>query len=221
VKIRGHRIELGEIESVLAEHAAVREAVVVAREDGAGDRRLVAYAVPRDGARPDAPQLRRFLEERLPDHMVPAAFVFLDSFPLTPNRKVDRKALPAPDAAERRDDDGYEPPVDELEEAIAGIWREVLHVSKVGTRDNFFDLGGHSISAVQVHGKLKKHFGRDLALTDLFRYPTVRALAEFLRGGAGRDGAAGTAAGQSRGQARKDSLRRRQLLEKRRAARET
>ena len=150
VKIRGFRIELGEIEARLMEHPGVREAVVIAREDTPGDKRLVAYytSAEAQGAG-DAEQLRSHLSAVLPEYMVPAAYVHLESLPLTPNGKLDRRALPAPqaDAYSTR---GYEPPQGEIEEQLAGIWAEVLKLDKVGRHDNFFSLGGHSLLAVRV-----------------------------------------------------------------------
>ncbi|MBW3656663.1 MAG: amino acid adenylation domain-containing protein, partial [Gemmatimonadetes bacterium] len=155
-KVRGYRIELGEIEARLAEHPQVREAVVVAREDAAGDTRLVAYVVGPDSVAADA--LRVSLAERLPEHMVPAAYVRLEALPLTPNGKVDRKALPAPegDAYARR---GYEAPVGETEGALAEIWSELLGVERVGRCDNFFALGGHSLLAVRVISRMRQVLG--------------------------------------------------------------
>jgi amino acid adenylation domain-containing protein len=204
VKIRGNRVELGEIEAALLEHPAVREAVVVAREDaspagGSPDQRLVAYVVAnkestmeqeeRQGAEDRSvfsafcsPQeLRAFLQPRLPSYMLPSAFVFLDTLPLTPNGKLDRRALPAPErSTEQR---VYIAPRTELERAIAEIWVAVLGVEQVGLDDNFFDLGGHSLLAMQVHSKLREHLGRDLSMLDLFKYTTVGALAKFLSQG--------------------------------------
>jgi amino acid adenylation domain-containing protein len=178
VKIRGHRIEPGEIESTLARHPAVREAVVMAREDSRGDRRLVAYAVLK--AEIAADELRRFLTDKLPEAMMPSAFVFLEKLPLTPNGKVNRKALPAP--PESRPDSGtaYVAPRTKRESAIAGVWQELLHVEQVGLHDNFFDLGGHSLLVVQVQAVLRDRLGIDLPVVKLFQYPTVHSLAGFL-----------------------------------------
>ncbi|HEU4561488.1 MAG TPA: amino acid adenylation domain-containing protein [Longimicrobium sp.] len=176
VKIRGFRIELGEIEARLAEHAAVRDAVVLAREDEPGDRRLVAYCVADEGV--DVESLRAHLAERLPGYMVPAAFVRLDAFPVTAGGKVDRRALPAPegdDLALR----GYEAPASETEQALADIWAEVLKVERVGRRDSFFDLGGHSLLAVQVISRVRQRMTAAVALRDLFTRPV---LADFARG---------------------------------------
>jgi acyl carrier protein len=189
VKIRGHRIELGEIEAALAEHAGVREAVVIAREDVPGDVRLVAYVIPRDShasAWTDgavlAKELREALRERLPETMLPAHFLRLDAFPQTPNGKIDRKALPAPAGAAQASAPADAPraPSNDVENAIVAIWKEVLQVDRVGTEDNFFDLGGHSLLAVRAHRRLCEVLPRRVSITDLFRFPTVRALAEYV-----------------------------------------
>ena len=149
VKIRGFRIELGEIEAQLGRLEQVRDAVVLAREDVAGDKRLVAYLTLRDEDRAgdDLEGIRKALRAVLPEYMVPSAFVTLPSFPLTPNGKLDRKALPAPeqDALLRQ---AYEAPQGAIEEKLAAIWSEILHVEQVGRHDHFFDLGGHSLLAV-------------------------------------------------------------------------
>jgi amino acid adenylation domain-containing protein len=178
VKVRGFRIELGEIEARLAEHPAVRQAVAVVREDTPGDARLVAYVVPA-GDPPGTDVLRRALAERLPDHMVPGAYVMLDALPLTPNGKVDRRALPAPEA--RRDlAGGFVEAATEAERTIAGIWREVLGTDRVGVEDTFFDLGGNSLSLIRLAQKLAEVMGSTATAVDLFRYPTVRAQAGYL-----------------------------------------
>ncbi|HVG44721.1 MAG TPA: condensation domain-containing protein, partial [Longimicrobium sp.] len=176
VKIRGFRIELGEIEARLAEHGAVRESVVLAREDEPGDRRLVAYCVADEGL--DVESLRAHLAERLPSYMVPAAFVRLDAFPVTAGGKVDRRALPAPegDALAMR---GYEAPQGETEQVLADIWAEVLRAERVGRRDSFFDLGGHSLLAVQMISRVRQRLAMEVALRDLFSRPV---LADFARG---------------------------------------
>jgi len=176
VKVRGFRIELGEIEARLADHPGVRDAVVVAREDVAGEKRLVAYYVGAGGV-VEVESLRAHLGERLPEHMVPAAYVRLESFPLTPNGKLDRAALPAPegDAYAARE---YEAPADETEAALAEIWAEVLRVDRVGRRDGFFELGGHSLLAVQVISRVRQVLEVEVSLGDLFTRPV---LAEFAR----------------------------------------
>lgn len=210
VKVRGYRIELGEIESALADHASVQQAVVIAREDQPGDIRLVGYAIPvRAGERPDEAALKEWLRERLPEFMVPAHLVFLAEFPQTPNRKVDRKALPQPGAGARKG-----PPVpaaDDREAALQAVWEEALGVP-VGVEDNFFDLGGHSLLAVRVQRMIEDRLGLKLSLTDLFRWPTVRALAQNL--GGGEDGAAKTDAAAKTGSSR--GARRRAMMSRRR-----
>ncbi|WP_437835307.1 amino acid adenylation domain-containing protein [Sorangium sp. So ce1153] len=180
VKVRGHRIELGEIESVLAKHPGVRECAVALRQIHADDARLTAYVVPRDGAlAPEA--LRSWLKERLPEAMTPSLFVELPALPLTPNGKIDRKALPAP-AAQRADRAAaFVPTRTKIEQQLAEIWSELLRVERVGIDDSFFDLGGHSLLLTQLHARLRRELDPSLALVDLFRYPTIRTLAERLR----------------------------------------
>lgn len=180
VKIRGFRVELGEIESVLLGHPAVREAVAMVREDVPGDRRLVAYLTAKEGEPPTVSELRGRLQAKLPDYMVPSAFVTLDRFPLTPNGKLDRKALPAPQDAGQRLGDLGPLPRNEMERTIAAIWQKVLHLEKVGVEDGFFDLGGHSLHLVQIQNRLEKVLNRPLSTMDLFRYPTISSLARYL-----------------------------------------
>ncbi|MBB4636050.1 non-ribosomal peptide synthetase [Longimicrobium terrae] len=175
VKVRGYRIETGEIETRLTELPGVRAAVVVAREDTGGEKRLVAYVV---GDEVGADALRAHLAGSLPGYMVPAAYVRLEEFPLTPNGKVDRKALPAPEG-EAYAARAYEPPAGDVEEILAGIWAEVLGVERVGRRDQFFNLGGHSLLAVQVISRVRQALGVKVALGELFTRPV---LAEFARG---------------------------------------
>ncbi|MDQ3039324.1 MAG: amino acid adenylation domain-containing protein, partial [Pseudomonadota bacterium] len=176
VKIRGFRIELGEIEARLVGCAQVREAVVLAREVGVDDQRLVAYLTMIDGAVVDAAVLRETLSRQLPDYMLPSAYVQLERLPLTPNGKLDRDALPAPDTtalAVR----GYEAPEGPVEQAIAHIWQELLGVERVGRHDNFFELGGHSLLAVLVVSRLRQVLGVEVALRELFAQPTLAFLA--------------------------------------------
>src|SRR5262249_31932918 len=159
--IHGVRIEPGEIEAVLEAHALVHHAVVLAREDAQGGRRLVAYVVTADASAPSVELLRAHLHERLPAHMVPSAFVFLDALPLTPNGKVDRKALPAP----RSDLHGGKScvsPRTEYERILAGVWCQVLKVDRVGVHDNFFDIGGHSLLAIESIVRFRELTGRSL-----------------------------------------------------------
>ncbi|HEX2188839.1 MAG TPA: amino acid adenylation domain-containing protein, partial [Longimicrobiaceae bacterium] len=171
VKIRGFRIELGEIEVRLAEHPEVREAVVLAREDVPGDRRLVAYVA---GA-VEADALRAHMRQNLPEYMVPGAFVVLDRLPLTANGKVDRKALPAPELgpAEER----YVAPRTPVEEVLAGIWAEVLRLERVGVEESFFDMGGHSLLATRMLSRVRERFGVELPLRALFEGPTIAEMA--------------------------------------------
>ncbi len=185
VKIRGFRVEPGEIEVALADHPAVRNAVVVAREDAGAEKRLVAYLLCTDGSGPRTEDLRAFLEERLPTHMVPSAFVVLDAFPLTPNGKVDRRALPEPAVHRSGLATTFAAPEADTELRIAAVWREVLGLPEVGVHDNFFDLGGHSLHLIRVHEKLAQEVGRAVSMVDLFKYPTIRALAAHLEDGLG------------------------------------
>ncbi|HEX8189934.1 MAG TPA: amino acid adenylation domain-containing protein, partial [Pyrinomonadaceae bacterium] len=179
VKIRGYRIELGEIEAVLSEHEVVREAVVVAREEAGGERRLVAYFVTAGGQEADAAELRAHLRGRLPEYMVPSAFVQLDEMPLTPNGKVDRRALPAPGQA-GAGKAGLLAPRTAVEEILVGIWNNVLRVGEVGVNANFFELGGHSLLATQLMVRVRESFGVEILLRDFFNSPTVGALAELV-----------------------------------------
>ncbi len=179
VKIRGFRIELGEIESVLDEHPAVRQAVVLAREDSPGDTRLVAYVVPTGPAAVDIEMLRIFLRERLPEYMRPAAYVVLEQLPLTPAGKLDRKGLMVPQYG-RGASDSFVAPRDAFEEVIAEIWREVLRVERIGVHDNFFELGGHSLLATQVVARLSRLMQIELPLRRMFEAPTIAELAVDL-----------------------------------------
>ncbi|WP_224361064.1 non-ribosomal peptide synthetase [Hyalangium versicolor] len=180
VKVHGFRIELGEIESALLRHSALREAVVISREDRAGQRRLVAYIVAVEAQPPSPSELRRHLQETLPGFMIPAAFVFLPELPLTPNGKVDRRALPAPESTSPTAARVHMPPRTELERRIAAIWKELLGTEQVGLEDNFFELGGHSLLMLQLHRRLLEIAAAPFPLVELFHYPTVASLAGFL-----------------------------------------
>jgi amino acid adenylation domain-containing protein len=182
VKVRGFRVEVGEIEAALRRHAEVRECVVAASDDGGGTTRLVAYVVPRapEAAAVAPGDLRSFLKEQLPEYMIPSAFVRLEALPLTPNGKLDRKALPVPDGASREAGESYVAPRSELERIIADVWQEVLEVERVGVHDNFFGLGGHSLLLIRVNGKLRETLRAELPVIEMFKYPTVSALAEHL-----------------------------------------
>jgi amino acid adenylation domain-containing protein len=181
VKIRGYRIELEEVEAALARHPALREVAVAAREEGSGDRRLVAYFTAAPGA-PGVAELRAWLRERLPEPMVPAVFVPLSDFPRTPNGKVDRKALPAPGAEQETLRGRHVPPAGVIEEIIADVWSGVLGLERVGVTESFFDLGGHSLLATQVVSRLREALQVDLTLAWLFEAPTVRGLAARVEG---------------------------------------
>ena len=177
VKIRGFRIELGEIEARLLSHAGVREAAALVREDRPGERRLVAYVLPRGDA-PSAESLRQHLARALPEHQLPSAIVVLAAFPQTPNGKLDRQALPAPEAATRS---AYLAPRNASESLIAAIWCDVLGTDRVGVHDNFFELGGHSLVATQVITRMRRSFGIELPVHELFSAPTVAGLAQAVQ----------------------------------------
>jgi hypothetical protein len=178
VKIRGYRIELGEIESALSQHPAVRESVVLAREDSPGEKRLVAYVVAPGAPADLTDQLRAHLRTLLPEYMVPAAFVVLEALPLTPNGKVDRRALPVPEYL--GSEAAYVAPRNPTEEILAGIWAEVLKLERVGVHDNFFELGGHSLLAMQVLSRVRYAFDLDLQWQSLFEAPTVERMSASI-----------------------------------------
>ncbi|MFM7656664.1 MAG: MupA/Atu3671 family FMN-dependent luciferase-like monooxygenase [Paracoccaceae bacterium] len=218
VKLRGYRIELGEIEAVLEAQPGVKQAVVLAREDSPGDLRLVAYLV---GTAQEA-GLRAELAAVLPEHMVPAHFVTLAEMPLTPNRKVDRKALPAPSAAAPVAE-AFVAPESDIEAQLAAIWGRILGVPKVGAKDNFFALGGHSLLAVQAHREIRQELNAPkLSITDIFRFPVLSALARHLddrpktatAAPAGRP--ATLAPANDRAEARNDAMARRMAMRARR-----
>jgi amino acid adenylation domain-containing protein/FkbH-like protein len=179
VKIRGFRIELGEIEALLAQHPGVRETVVIAREDAPGDKRLVAYLVPKNGSVPTISELRAHLKQKLPEYMVPAAFVSLKGMPLSPNGKVDRKALPAPDQNRPELEEAFVAPQTETEKILAEIWSEVLEVKQIGIHDNFFELGGDSIRAIQLLARAQQK-GLLITLEQLFEQQTIHKVIEKL-----------------------------------------
>jgi acyl carrier protein len=181
VKVRGFRIELGEIEAALDQHPDIRQAAVTAREDSAGDRRLVAYVVPSGDAAPDAHALRDFLKARLPEYMLPTAFVTLDTLPLTPNGKIDAKALPPPLDERPPLAQPYLAPGDPAERGLAAIWSDVLGIRPIGVEDDFFDLGGDSLKATRVLARVEGEFGVRFPHPWLFEGPTVARMAERLR----------------------------------------
>jgi acyl-coenzyme A synthetase/AMP-(fatty) acid ligase len=179
VKIRGYRIELGEVEAQLARHAKVRDVAVVPREVTAGGKSLVAYVTVQSDSKTSPESLRAYLLELLPEYMVPSAFVVMESMPLTPSGKLDRRALPAPGlgAFSTRQ---YEAPEGKLEQALAQIWLELLGVERVGRQDNFFELGGHSLLSVRLAAMVSESLGVHLAVITVFRRPTIQQLAQAV-----------------------------------------
>jgi natural product biosynthesis luciferase-like monooxygenase protein len=208
VKLRGYRIELGEIESRARGVPGIKDAVVIVRDDRPGDQRLVAYLVPSDLSKldkVDTEAVKQALRAQLPEYMIPVAFVVLAELPLTPNRKTDRKALPAPQQQAAATSEHKEAPESETDQAIAKVWKDVLGRDEVGLDDNFFDLGGHSLLVVRTHRQLQEALGRPLALTDLYRFPTIRKFSTFLAEGASGD----TKKAGARGAKRREAMRRR------------
>ncbi|MBW4592773.1 MAG: amino acid adenylation domain-containing protein [Brasilonema angustatum HA4187-MV1] len=180
VKVRGFRIELGEIESILCQHPQVQQAVITAWEKELSNQYLVGYIVPKHKQTLSVSELHKFLRHKLPEYMVPSTFVMLKALPLTPNGKVNRNALPEPDDHRPELEATYEPPRTEVEQTIANIWQQMLHVEKVGIHDNFFDLGGHSLLLVQIHAKLREVLNTNISIVNLFEYPTINSLAKYL-----------------------------------------
>lgn len=180
IKLRGFRIELGEIEAALGQHPTVATVIVLAREDEPGNKRLVAYWVATDAEVPTSLELRQFLQQTLPDYMIPVAFIQLDALPLTPNGKVDRRALPVPDQTRLEPGQIFVAPRDELESQLTKIWEQVLGLQPIGVRDNFFSLGGHSLLAIELLAQIEKTFEKSLPLATIFHAPTVEELAMVL-----------------------------------------
>lgn len=182
IKLRGFRIELAEIEILLEQQPGVQQAVMMVREDKSGDTRLVAYIVRRSDQAVTASSLLAVIEAKLPEYMVPSSFVFLEKLPLTANGKIDRNALPAPSMQNQTSERTDENPRNEIERLISQVWKEALGVDHVGLRDNFFDMGAHSLMVAEVHAQLQQLLGREISLVDLFEFPTVSALARHLGG---------------------------------------
>ena len=180
VKIRGFRVEPGEIETVLAKHPAIQDVFVMARSDGAQEKRLVAYCIPEPETASDIAEWRNYLSQHLPEYMMPAAFVILDKFPMTPNGKINRRELPLPDYAQVEAGRTYVAPRTPTEEMIADIWADVLNIKQVGVNDNFFELGGHSLLATQLSSRLRDSFKIEVPLRVIFETPTVAGLARYL-----------------------------------------
>ncbi|HMD49602.1 MAG TPA: thioesterase domain-containing protein, partial [Bryobacteraceae bacterium] len=179
VKIRGFRVELGEIEAALVKHASIREALVIAREEGLNNKRLVGYVIAAAGFSPDVAELRKFLKHLLPEYMVPSDIVVMEEFPLTPNGKVDRKALPAPEPSAASGD--HVAATNFVEAQLVAMWEEILAKKPISVRDNFFDLGGHSLLAVRLMRRIEQLFKRKLPLTTLFEAPTIEQFAALLQ----------------------------------------
>ena len=179
VKIRGHRIELGDIEAALRSHHGVREAVVTAQAGNFDDKRLVAYVTPSNGEL-DPRQLREYLDSKLPHFMVPSQWVVLDKLPTTPNGKVDRNQLPAPNTARPNGPDFIEP-VSGDEIALANIWKEVLSLDRIGVQDNIFDLGVESLSATRAFARINRQFQTNFSLQEIFENPTITSLLGLLQ----------------------------------------
>ncbi len=199
VKIRGFRIELNEIAAVLHQHSAVREAIVVAQEGAIGDKRLVAYVTPQREASPNADDLREFLKEKLPEYMVPAAFVTLDALPLMPNGKVDRAVLSVAARSRIRSPKAFVAPRNALELQLCNLWEDVLGVRPIGVTDNFFELGGHSLAAVRLFALIEKRLGSKVPLATVFQGPTIEHLAHILRQHTGSSPSSSLVAIQPRG----------------------
>ncbi|MDZ8237953.1 MAG: amino acid adenylation domain-containing protein [Nostoc sp. ChiQUE01a] len=180
IKIRGFRVELGEIEAVINQHPSVSASMAIVREHKPGNHNLIAYITLHPNKTLTIPELRRFLQNKLLDHMVPTAFMILEAFPLTSNGKVDRQALPTLDALRPELEVAYVVPQTEVEKTIASVWQKALNLEKIGIHDNFFEIGGHSLLLVTVHSKLQEILKVELSTLDLFRYPTINSLAEYL-----------------------------------------
>ncbi|MCA2621160.1 MULTISPECIES: non-ribosomal peptide synthetase [unclassified Microcystis] len=180
VKIRGFRIELGEIEAVLTQYPQVQSSVIIAREDTPGNKRLVAYIVPEKEATPTPNEMRQCLKEKLPEYMIPSAFVILESLPLTPNGKIDRRALPAPEQNYERTDK-FILPRNPIEEILVTIWTEVLKVQQISINDNFFELGGHSLLATQLISRIRTNLSIEIPLRSLFAAPTIEELGQQIQ----------------------------------------
>ncbi|GER91691.1 hypothetical protein KDW_58530 [Dictyobacter vulcani] len=182
VKIRGFRIELGEIEVAVSQYPAVRENVVIVREDTAGDKQLVAYVVARASEQLSIAELKTFLQQQLPTYMLPTHIVVLDSLPLTSNGKINRHALPVPGSVESQEQEAYVAPRTPIEQLIADIWCKVLHRPRVSLYDNFFEIGGHSLLATQLVARLRTALKIEITLNVLFDRPVIARLAQYVEG---------------------------------------
>jgi acyl-coenzyme A synthetase/AMP-(fatty) acid ligase len=180
VKVRGFRVELGEIEAVLLQHDALINAVVVATSDGSGEAALVAYCVPRPNSTADGDALRRHLELKLPEYMIPALFMFMPALPTTPNGKIDRRALPEPQFASAAEPDVYRAPTTPTEGMLCEVFADVLHVKQIGVNDDFFRLGGRSLEAVRAVSRIRQAMGVEIPVALLFEHSSVASLAQRL-----------------------------------------
>jgi len=181
VKFRGFRIEPGEIERVIEQYPSVRESLVMLREDVPDQKFLAAYWTAKEGTSPNSTELREFLKDKLPEYMVPTAFVLIDAYPLSPNGKVDRRALPVPEVRGIESEAPYVAPRNQTESVLAHIWSEVLGIKRIGIHDNFFELGGHSLLALRLFAKINKSFGKDFPLATLFKVVTIEDMADLLQ----------------------------------------
>ncbi|HEU5383897.1 MAG TPA: non-ribosomal peptide synthetase, partial [Ktedonobacteraceae bacterium] len=180
IKFHGFRVEPGEIEAVLSQYPGVQQTVVVVREDMPGDQQLVAYVVTDQQQPLVIAELRAYLRQYLPHYMVPSRFVLLDTLPMNPNGKVNRKVLPPPQTTQREVNETYVAPRSDLERRISAIWCSVLNLEKAGIYDNFFDLGGHSLSLVRVHQQIQEQFDKTFSLIEMYRYPTISGQVDYL-----------------------------------------
>lgn len=209
VKINGFRVETGEIESVLGLHPAVEQAIASIHEFAAGDFRLVAHYSTKDGSEVSVTDLRTHLSSTLPAYMIPAVFILVDAMPLTPNGKVDRKRLPKPENKRSELSEAYVPPEDDLEKTLSELWCAILKVPRVGVNDRFFDIGGTSLLGVQLIERIRETHGRDIPMTSLFQYPTIRTFGSYLNADGGQQNMDDTEKkARDRASARKDALSR-------------
>ncbi len=212
VKLRGYRIELGEIESLIQQFESINACVVVLREDTPGDKRLVAYIQPKMNQKPGIKDIKEKLKSALPDFMLPSEFVVLSVFPLTPNGKIDRKSLPAPSSENKiTSRQEAKQPENKLQEKISAIWKDVLNLEEIGITDNFFDIGGHSLLVIQILEKIRNISDKNIKMTDMFKYPTIRLLSDYLDSD-DNDVNESLASGQARAEKRKSAASRRRRL---------
>ena len=183
VKIHGYRIETGEIETILQEHPGVKRAVVIPKDDHNGDKILVAYVLPVQGNQPGIQELREFLSRKLPLFMIPSIFVFLEEFPLTHSGKIDRKSFPEPEIGDYKAVEDEDLPSDELEQKLVKIWQDLLQIQPIGVNASFFELGGQSLMAIRLSYRIEESFGMKISLSVLFRDPTIKGLAAYIRQG--------------------------------------